>query len=138
MTKNLKSIEELKKMKTIVIINEQHVLTEEQRKILNEKFNIFQDGIIEDDPYQVVECQGWEEMKVPSEGWTLEKMISIVNFIDRDTNVVFVSPIPIMIAKCVKRALPVFIFHNDNREKTERNGKVFFTVAKEGWQLVEV
>lgn len=65
-------------------------------------------------------------------------------------HVVFVSPIPYMMIQLTRKEYYIptleyvdqtgmFIktFHNDNRDKKELpNGKIIYTVAKEGWQLV--
>ena len=127
-------------MEALVIINEDHSLLEEQKEILNEKFNKI------------------SFFKIPREGMTLKEMKeALENFIfpkmeDDGINIVFVSPIPYLLKECSsfssklwedfvngwKCNTPrVFVFHNDNREKKELpNGKVIYTVAKTGWVLV--
>ena len=120
---------------TSVIMNEQHTLLPEQEVILDDKF------------------PGWELLKVPANGWTLEEMKAQVKNLCKKDAVVFVSPLPYMLktmsenagfAKggtvCPDRiyatAPKVFIFHNDNREKKEINGKIISVTAKTGWVLL--
>ena len=123
---------------TKIIINEQHGLIEEQRQLLEEKFG-----------------SNIEMLLVPASGWTLEEMETVAKDLEGET-VVFVSPIPFLLSAlsfmsgyghestCLSanghlmgENTNVFIFHNDNREKKELpNGKVIFTVAKTGWQLI--
>lgn len=107
-------------MKTVVIINEQHSLLEEQEKILNERFS-----------------SGWELFKIPSEGLTIEQQKEIVeNFLNMgEITVIFCSPVPFLLkeishfsgyGKCGNEVgvgvrgygiAEVLVFHNDNREK---------------------
>lgn len=69
----------------------------------------------------------------------------------KPTAIVFLSPIPYMVKELSQRAMraeigeggemfaeyDVFVFHNDNRAKKELdNGKIIYTIAKEGWVLV--
>jgi hypothetical protein len=120
-----------------IIINEQHSLLPEQEKILNTQF------------------PSWEFLKVPSDGWTLPEIMEKAKELAKD-NVVFCSPVPLLLAELAKNAgfqdacsrvepgyagqVPsVFVFHNDRREKKELpNGKVISVTAKEGWELVEI
>jgi hypothetical protein len=120
-----------------VIINEQHSLLPEQEKILNSQFD------------------SWEFFKVPADGWTLPEIMEKAKELAKD-NVVFCSPIPVLLAELAKNAgfmdacskvengfsgqVPsVYVFHNDVREKKELpNGKIISVTAKEGWQLVEI
>lgn len=130
--------------KGIVIINEQQKLLLEQERILEEKF------------------EEYELLKVPKESWSLQEMKRISEEIheelstievELDSNfmypivesaVVFVSPIPFMIKALQLLAMEedgeeydVLIFHNDRREKKELpGGKIIYTVAETGWQLV--
>lgn len=121
-----------------IVINEQHDLLEEQIHMLEERFG-----------------SNVELVSVPANGWTLEEMKLVLNKLIGET-VVFVSPIPFLISalsfmggyghesNCLSanghlmgEGTNVFIFHNDNREKKELpNGKIVFTVAKTGWQLI--
>ena len=105
--------------KAIVVMNETHTLTAEQRNILNKTFST------------------WGTVSVPSTGWTLEEMKQNVSEMKRSGNtIVFVSPIPYMVKELAKDA-NVLVFHNDRREKKELpNGKIIQTVAKTGWVLV--
>jgi hypothetical protein len=119
------SLKGCQKMKTTVIINEQHTLLPEQEAILKEKFG------------------AWTEILVPATGWTKEERDIICNALSG--NVVFVSPIGGMILDLafVYGAAPVgmhtvrpFVFSNDNREKKELpNGKVISVTAQTGWYL---
>lgn len=111
--------------KAIVIINEQHSLMEDQVRILNEQFELF------------------ESFEVPASGWTLNQQMSILSdmrewYFDA---LVFASPVPAMLKEAVEWKMAggpkVFVFHNDNREKKELpGGKIVMTVAKTGWVLV--
>lgn len=124
----------------IVFINEQHSLMDEQEKLLNEEF----------DSFSIV--------KIPATGLSLEEQKEIVveagkiSNIDVERNIditfVFASPVPFLLKELSVESrqdgnffmdclYEVKVFHNDNREKKELpNGKIIFTVAKEGWQLV--
>jgi hypothetical protein len=134
--------------KTIVIINEQHTILEEQKCLLNSKFT-----------------DGWEFLKVPSSGWTLEeqnqikediiKYVDLFGFHGKSGNVVFVSPIPYLygrlqiefgyhvgnydgnIGNYKNVSGNVYVFHNDKREKKELpNGKIISVTSKTGWQII--
>lgn len=105
--------------KNIVIMNKQHSLTEEQEKILKEKFNEFR------------------IMFVDEKGWTLDYMRNLT--LNKNDNFIFVSPVPYLLARLCKEQYKVFLFHNDKRDKKELpDGKVIYTVSKTGWELVEI
>lgn len=113
--------------KAIVFMNEQHKLLEEQKEQLDKTF----------------ESVGWELRLIPSKGWAKEEMKEqIIETYDND--IVFVSPVPYMLLlmneyRSVFGVLEkrVYLFHNDKREKKELpNGKVIYTVASTGWELV--
>lgn len=129
--------------KTFIIINEQHSILEDQARILKEKF-----------PNTDI-----EKITIPAKGLNLQEITELVKELtQKDGNIVFISPIPAMMvllardlakleyykgeadAKNIPSGCPniqIFTFHNDRREKKElSNGKIIFTVAKEGWQLV--
>ena len=118
-------------MKNIVILNEQHTLMEEQKQLLNATFGE----------------EKWEIKKVPAEGWTKEQMDEEFYKLDL-CNVIFASPIPYLLKKlsynsgfigrdAMGDCPMVYVFHNDNREKKELpNGKIIYTIAKTGWQLI--
>jgi hypothetical protein len=120
-----------------VIINEQHSLMPNQIELLDQKFG----------------QENWERFNVPATGWTLEEQKELSHKLcgkkSEVKTVVFASPLPVMIMFCAEKAqrtrqfnckLPireVIVFHNDLRDKVELpNGKIIFTVAKTGWQLV--
>lgn len=113
-------------MKTLVIINEQHTLLPQQEEIILDKFGEF------------------SFMKVPASGWTSKEIAEKTLGIDsslkygEQVNLVFASPIPLMIKLAsFLRGVNIYILHNDRREKKELpNGKVIFTVAQEGWQIL--
>lgn len=124
--------------KAIVIINEQHELLDEQKKILEEKYEVY------------------EVLQVPAQGWTLQEMDEVIDKLTskeirdgkRLLDVVFVSPIPYLIMELTRKevewvpeyaeqtGIMVKVFHNDNRIKKEINGKIIQTVAETGWQLI--
>lgn len=120
-----------------VILNEQHSLMESQKAILDKTFGE----------------NGWEFLKVPANGWSLEEQIKIANSlvgtVFEKSTIVFASPIPVLMSRLSslmgeQKALQIqgtkiFVMHNDRREKKELpGGKVISVVAKEGWQLVEI
>ena len=125
--------------KAKVVINEQHSLLPEQEAILNSQFG---EG-------------NWELLKVPSQGWNLEEQREIEAKLLGECEVVFASPVPVLMGLLIANTAydngygdasglgrprkDIFVFHNDNRDKKELpNGKIIFTVAKEGWQLVKL
>jgi len=124
-----------------VFLNEQHSLMEEQSKLLDEEFD------------------SWTIVSVPAHGLSLaeqkeiaQKVGNKVGAIDYsegiDVTFVFASPVPFLLKEMSVNSkqdgtfgmdylYDVRVFHNDKRDKKELpNGKVIFTVAKEGWQLV--
>ena len=119
----------MKKLKNVVVINESHTLLPEQEEILNREFP-----------------DGWELLKVPVSGWTLEEMDSVMDNARDWGNVIFISPVPYMLKTLSQWqgednglgwTPKVRLFHNDRREKKELpNGRIVSVVAREGWQLV--
>lgn len=117
------------KRKALIIINEQHTLLNEQKRLLDKHF------------------KSYEFLHVPASGWTLEEMEKI-QYRLRDRIVVFVSPVPYLLACAVRwsshgalssNATKVYIFTNDRREKKELpDGRVIQTISPTGWQLVKV
>lgn len=119
--------------KVVLVINEQHSLLPEQERILKDRFG------------------EWEVLRVPANGWTLKEQEEKVSELKGNV-VIFASPVPYMLKKlsfyegyghednCVYsegNGTKVFVFHNDERQKKELpDGKVVYTVAKTGWQLV--
>lgn len=96
-------------MKTIVIMNTAHSLMEEQQNILATKF---------------------------PEGWNLEQLREIAYSLV-EKQVVFVSPVPVLIGLTAKAGIETYIFHNDKRDKKELpNGKIIMVVSQTGWELV--
>jgi hypothetical protein len=89
---------------------------------------------------------------VPTSGWDLAVMQKIAGYLqeylwsrDRKLEIVFASPIPYLVSTLSFidgrvdsiEGQRVFVFHNDKRDKKELpNGKIIYTVAKEGWQIV--
>lgn len=125
--------------KVFIIINEQHSIMEDQKKVIQEKF-----------PNAKL-----EKVAIPAKGLNLQE-ISELSFnlyhkaVREDAVIIMASPIPAMIknitamiyqiegeSQGIAKNTDIFILHNDRREKKELpNGKIVFTVAKEGWQLV--
>jgi hypothetical protein len=113
----------MKMIKAKVVLNEQHQLMEDQKRVLDERFT----------------ADGWELYPVPANGWTLEQMEEKVKSEGLYTvEVVFASPIPAMMKILNSWASNKWhVLHNDRREKKELpGGKIIMTVAKEGWQIV--
>ena len=117
--------------KARVFLNEQHSLLPEQERILEQEFDEF------------------EISSIPAQGWTLDEMREVVDHVISDVvkqkyeSVVFASPVPFLVKELAVYSgddlaeFTVKVFHNNQREKKELpNGKVVYTVAKEGWQLV--
>ena len=115
----------MKKKNMIIIINEQHTLLPAQK----EHIRILGYG----DTYAVPSC-----------GITIETQQYAAKALTREyRRIVFVSPVPIMLAHCVLEAQGtdtyIYVFANDHREKKELpNGKIITTVAREGWQLIKI
>lgn len=106
-------------MKTLLVINETHKLLEEQVKILTAYCG-----------------EGFNPLLVPQNGWTYEEIVKIANELNSEDEVIFASPVPALIKLAIHRGAKVLIFHNDKREKVEKDDRIFYTVAKTGWQLV--
>ena len=107
---------------TTIIINEQHSLLASQRTLLEENFG------------------SWNTILVPAEGWNREEQENVYK--NLTGIIIFISPIPYLIKlSAISMATNgtitnCFVMANDRREKKELpNGKVIFTVAKEGWYL---
>ena len=126
------------KMKTIVIINEQHSLLPQQSEIIRKKLG-----------------EEIELRKIPAEGINRQEIEELAKELSllHNVNIVVLSPIPLLLGRlahysgeCDTLALyggssgnPVYILHNDKREKKELpNGKVISTVAQEGWELIGI
>ena len=119
--------------KAIVVMNETHSLLPEQEEILGRVY------------------EGFDILPVPAQGWDIGVMIDKIHEIHERAcreklDIVFVSPIPLMIreltemAMCPKgsgRRYKVKLFHNDRREKRELpDGRIISVVAQTGWELV--
>lgn len=119
-----------------IIINEQHSLNPAQRRILGERFTSF----------DLVQIPGTGLSRSSQEALARELLTSL-------DPVVFVSPVPLLLAimagHCA-RSLParnehtqpsgtpsVFLFHNDNRAKTEISaGQISTILSPDGWELL--
>lgn len=119
--------------KAIIVMNESHSLLPEQEKIL---------GMV---------YEGFDILPVPSQGWDTDEMLDKINQLhdkacEEKLDIVFVSPIPLMIRELTEMAMcpnsgrrryRVKLFHNDRREKKELpGGKIIQVVAQTGWELV--
>lgn len=125
-----------------VIMNEQHTLLPEQKKMLD-TLSYPVDGLNPEDCYETMYISGYEIAFVPAEGWNLKEQSDMaLQLASFDTPVVFVSPVPILLAKLAAqtyRRCPVYVFHNDQREKKELpGGRVISVTAATGWQLVKI
>ena len=110
------------------VINKAHSLMVEQEQILN---SLISEG---DDLIRV---------DVPEEGLTLEQQIelshSLMDEMNGDDYLIFVSPIPCMIGyicSTIESSKNILIFGNDKREKKELpNGRIVQVISKTGWYL---
>lgn len=127
-------------MKTLVYINEQHTILEQQSRQLKKAFG------------------DWSVVKIPAKGWSLQRQNDEVETIkgfravnsSEQFNVVFISPIPFLLASVsayvgsIKNNLPsdasisLYLFHNNIRDKKELNGRIVEDIPNGGWQLVKV
>jgi len=141
--------------KGIVIINEQHRLLPEQKTILEENFEEYellkvpQEGWTFD---EIVEIAEKVHIKLSgAEATEITKNVKRILYpaVTEGNAAVFVSPVPCMIRELqalsviptegpdMEQLYAVLIFHNDRREKKELpGGKIIYTVAETGWQLV--
>lgn len=107
-----------------VIISEQHTILPEQMDKLDLNFGE----------------NGWRRFNIPADGLSLHEQMEFVDRLQDDI-IVFLSPIPCMIAARLNQAgykPSTFIFNNDNRDKKELpNGKIISVVAQTGWELVK-
>ena len=123
--------------RAVVILNEQHTLMNEQKKILDELYD------------------SWEIYPVPATGWTLdEQKKQAERLSNHPADKIIGSPVPYLIMTLAAKqaanyemapARPLiftgrlFLFHNDKREKKELpGGKIINVVADTGWSLVSV
>ena len=131
--------------KAVVIMNQSHSLKDDQKRLLEETFNEI------------------EFIKSPKGGWDLNEINEVskkihysltgeeTNMLSEKTNnaVVFVSPIPALLKRCIQNSIQpldymntykiykVLVFHNDRRHKKELpSGKIISIPAEEGWELV--
>jgi len=119
----MKGMNEDNSMKLYIIINEQHTLLPDQQRLIDERTE---------------EYDSIEEVKIPSCGLNLSEMYDLLDRLDPSKNMLlFVSPIPAMMSFIAQNGDPFLVFHNDRRNKKELpNGKIIYTVAKEGWVIV--
>ena len=125
----------MKKTKVVVVMNEQHTLLDEQKRLLDEHF------------------KSYEFLHSPANGWTVKEMDEKIKELNSADIVVFVSPIPYMVKRLSynegynaayeppfpphPHAPRVLIFHNDRREKKELpDGRVIQVIAQTGWRLI--
>lgn len=105
--------------KAIVIKNKAHSILEDQERVLRSA------------------GYDYEEFNIPEAGLTLSQMREAVNQFPAYRKVIFLSPVPAMMALMAQRGRAFKAFHNDVREKKELpNGRIIMTVAKTGWEIV--
>jgi len=125
-----------KKITARVIINEQHVLTQDQVRILETSFPDF------------------ELLPIPSRGLSRADLERLAGELLRSVEaVVFASPVPLLLAimagRCGRSLAarndgehpsgtpPVFLFHNDSRTKSETlDGRISAALSPDGWELL--
>jgi hypothetical protein len=106
-----------------VIINEQHTLSADQIQKLDAKFGV----------------GSWSRLDVPADGWIASQIREVIKDLATPGNntIIFASPIPLAIKLAFEAGIKTFVFHNDNRDKKELpNGKIIFTVAQTGWEIL--
>jgi len=110
----------MKKVK--VIINEQHQLLKCQETELNELFG----------------ANKWEREDIPARGLDEQETADLVEELVEET-VVFLSPVPLMIA--LRHAWSpysdTYLFFNPNRVKKEIKGKIIYAIPQEGWEILQ-
>jgi hypothetical protein len=130
------------KTKCTVIANEQHSITTQQMSLLEAS-------------YQTITT-----LPVPAVGWTAEEQQEQYLAL-RSTDcgdIIFLSPLPVMLAAAAYEAgykaaydewatnngnpcqytmeTPnIFIFHNSRRSRREKDGKVWYAIPQDGWEL---
>ena len=125
-------------MKVYVIKNVQHNMLEKQTEIINTQF---------DNPEI-------EYLDIPAEGLDLEGCRKFYYYIyritvDKKNPVIFVSPVIQIIAGLLNLnvynvetgnfdKIHYWIFLNDQRNKVEKDGKVFYAVSPDGWYLQRI
>ena len=115
-------------MKVKVVLNEQHTLLEQQRRVLEEYFG-------EDFELELV--------PIPAKGLTCEEQVDLAYRLARQAQnwgtIVVASPVPVLLAKLgllrAIRQFTLYVLANDRREKVEQNGKVFYKIPADGWRL---
>jgi hypothetical protein len=118
-------------MESVIVINEQHKLLPIQDYLLR------------------IYCgDSWETFTVPAGGMTIaEQVDAATGLVGKYDRVIFVSPVPVMLAKAVYWATvfhedlgrEVWVFVNERREKKELpDGRVISTLAQDGWELFKV
>lgn len=123
-------------MKAVVVLNEQHKLLDNQKEVLQKRYN----------EYSIY--------PVPAEGWTLTEMKKVKEELfsllqKQRYDVIFASPVPALLLMLARDYYylwghsdglscggQIYVFHNDKREKKEVNGRIISVIAEDGWQLV--
>ena len=114
-------VESVEKDLIYVILNEQHNLMEDQKRVLDSHYG----------------SGKWKIIDIPSAGLNLGEMRQMLEDL-MPLELVFASPIPAMIMFSQKLGVRTSVLHNDKRVKKELpNGRIIMTVAKEGWEIVE-
>lgn len=103
-------------MKTLLVINEHHILFEEQRQLLGE----------------------FEECLIPKEGLNCGEIVDLaLDIKEWKGRVVFASPVPLLLKMVSQMKHDTFVFHNDKRNKKELpDGRVINTVSETGWMIL--
>jgi hypothetical protein len=109
-------------MNTLVVINEQHNLLDEQINLLNNYYAI----------------KYWKRLDIPAKGLKAIEIKKLLDSLEGVDCLVFCSPVAYMIKVAILNNFEVLVFHNDGERKKKElpNGNIIFQVPQEGWRII--
>jgi len=124
--------------KIFIIINKQHKLLPSQQDLIKKTF-----PEVDKLRFIKIKPQGLKKSEI-------HKMAKVITAKSPEHNYIIVSPIPLLLITIVSNQwfevsalkkrfteMPQFyLMHNDNREKVEKDGKIFYRVPSRGWELL--